>query len=162
MMKKDKVEDSIQMSVTVNAPLDRAFDFFVKDFNKWWPTEYTWSQNVLDTIAIEPHEGGRCFERGPNKFECDWGRVLKFNPPQLIVFTWQISPNREPVPNADKASVVEVKFVQLGPASTEVTLNHHSFSNHGDSWHQYIAGMSSSQGWSWLLDNYAAALVEHD
>ena len=157
-MKKEKVEDKLQRSVEVKAPQKRAFEVFVHHFHEWWPSEYTWSQDVLEVIAIEPKQGGRCYERGPNGFECDWGRVIEFDPPNAIVFTWQIGPNREPVPDQGKASIVEVHFKDQGENQTDVQVNHHSFSRHGEQWQQYIAGLGSPQGWSWLLDKYAAAV----
>lgn len=155
-MKSGKVEDSIQRSIVVQVPQEKAFEIFVDKFNEWWPYEYTWSKEVLAFIAIEPKEGGRCYERGPHNFECDWGRVIKYDPPNTITFTWQIGANREPVPNPDKASVVEVRFGKEG-SGTRVEVNHHSFSKHGEHWQQYVAGLASAQGWSWLLDKYAAA-----
>ncbi|GAA0192897.1 SRPBCC family protein [Fulvivirga kasyanovii] len=155
-MKNDKVEESVHRSITVEEPPEKAFEMFVNKFHEWWPQEYTWSQEVLDFIAIEPKQGGRCFERGPNGFECDWGRVIRYEPPYAITFTWQIGLNRDPVPDSDKASIVEVRF-EAEDSQTHVQVNHHSFSRHGEGWQQYVAGLASAQGWSWLLDKYAAA-----
>jgi hypothetical protein len=66
----------------VPAPAERAFTVFVEGFASWDPNEYTWSQDVLDTIAIEGREGGCCFERGPEDFWIDWGMVLVWDPPR--------------------------------------------------------------------------------
>jgi uncharacterized protein YndB with AHSA1/START domain len=105
--------DAVRRTVTVPMPPDRAFALFTAGFGTWWPSEYTWAGDVLDTIVIEPREGGRCFERGPHGFECDWGRVLTWNPPQRLAFSWQISPERVPEPNPAKTSEVEVRFVAV-------------------------------------------------
>jgi uncharacterized protein YndB with AHSA1/START domain len=83
----------------VAAPVERAFATFSDGLAGWWPREYTWAQDTLETIAIEPREGGRCFERGPHGFHCDWGRVLAWDPPDRLAFTWQIGPDRVPEPN---------------------------------------------------------------
>jgi uncharacterized protein YndB with AHSA1/START domain len=101
-------EKAIHQIMTVPMSVEHAFKIFAEGLASWWPAEYTWSQDVLETIAIEPGEGGRCFERGPHNFECDWGRVLTWEPPHRLAFTWQISPKREPEPNPAKASEVEV------------------------------------------------------
>jgi hypothetical protein len=57
------VTEPIHAGVTVGVTAERAFETFVDDLASWWPPEYTWSQDVLDNIGIEPHEGGLCFER---------------------------------------------------------------------------------------------------
>ncbi|UII31684.1 SRPBCC family protein [Fulvivirga ulvae] len=155
-MKNAKVEDSVQRSITIEVTQQKAFEVFVNQFGKWWPAEYTWSHEVLDFITIESGEGGRCFERGPNGFECDWGRVIRYEPPYAISFTWQIGVNREPVPDPAKASIVEVRF-GVEDSFTRVEVHHHSFSRHGKHWQRYVAGMASVRGWSWLLDKYEAS-----
>ena len=79
-------------------------------WGSWWPAEYTWAQTTLEGIAIEPKEGGRCHETGPHGFSCDWGRVVACAPPERLVFTWQISPDRTPQPDPERSSEVEVTF----------------------------------------------------
>jgi hypothetical protein len=70
-------------TVTVPRQAADAFALFTDGLTTWWPAEYTWAQSVLDMIAMEPGANGRCFERGPYGFECDWGRVLVWEPPML-------------------------------------------------------------------------------
>jgi uncharacterized protein YndB with AHSA1/START domain len=113
---------------------------------------------VLDTIAIEPRAGGRCFERGPHGFECDWGRVLAYDPPRRLAFLWQISPRREPVSDPARASEVEVVFV-AEVDTTRVELTHRGFERHGDGAAEYREAMASEQGWPYLLRCYADAAV---
>jgi uncharacterized protein YndB with AHSA1/START domain len=150
-------EDTLHHATTVAAPVERAFATFSDGLAGWWPREYTWAQDTLETIAIEPREGGRCFERGPHGFHCDWGRVLAWDPPDRLVFTWQIGPDRVPEPNPAKASEVEVRFVADGPSATRVELEHRGFSRHGDGGDRYRAAMGSRLGWPLILDRYAAA-----
>jgi uncharacterized protein YndB with AHSA1/START domain len=57
--------------ITVPVPPERAFSLFTEGMTSWWPPEYTWAQRTLEEIAIEPREGGHCFERGPHGFRCD-------------------------------------------------------------------------------------------
>ena len=124
--------DPIQRTLTVPASPERAFTVFTGELATWWPPEYTWAQDVLDTIAVEPRESGRCFERGPHGFECDWGRVLVWDPPRRLGFTWQISPQRVPEPNPTKASEIEVRFEAEGPGTTRVEFEHRGFEGHGE------------------------------
>jgi uncharacterized protein YndB with AHSA1/START domain len=143
--------EAIQHTVEVPLPRDRAFARFVEHLGEWWPAEYTWSQDVLEAIGIEPREGGMCFERGPHGFRCDWGRVIAFEPPERLVFTWQIGPNRDPVPDDRRASEVEVRF----DGATQVQLEHRRFERHGEAAEAYRAALASEQGWPYILGRYA-------
>lgn len=158
MAEQDPIE-SIQRTYSVQVSVERAFDAFTDELATWWPPEYTWSKDTLDTIAIEPKEGGRCFERGPHGFECDWGRVLTWDPPDRLVFTWQISPTRVPEPNPDKASEVEVQFEAEDAETTRVTFEHRGFANHGDGSVEYREAMASPHGWDYILERYRRALT---
>ena len=150
--------EPVRHSVTVPGPPERAFVAFTEGFAGWWPREYTWSQDVLETIAIEPKVGGRCFERGPHDFECDWGRVLTWDPPHRVLFTWQIGPSREPVPNPARAGEVEVRFMSEGGAGARVELEHRGFARHGEAGEGYRDSMASEHGWPLILDRFAASL----
>ncbi len=152
--------EPIRKTVTVQVPVKEAFSFFIDKLSEWWPAEYTWSQNVLEHIAITPRKNGRCYESGPHGFECDWGRVLEYDPPDRVVFTWQISPRREPEPNPDKASEVEVQFKASGEAGTLVELEHRNIERHGDGAEEYFKGLNSPMGWEYMLDKYVTRLAE--
>ena len=142
--------------ITTPFPPERAFALFTEEMTAWWPVEYTWAQNTLEEIAIEPHEGGHCYELGPHRFRCDWGRVVTCEPPARIAFTWQISAQRVPQPDPAKASLVEVRFTAEG-AGTRVELAHRHFSRHGEGAGGYESAMSSPQGWPYLLERFASA-----
>lgn len=149
--------DAINAGVTVPLGTDAAFTMFVDELTLWWPREYTWSGQVLDTIAIEPRPNGRCFERGPHGFECDWGRVVEVERGSSIAFLWQISPSRAPEPDPSKASLVRVRFADAGSDGTHVELTHDGFDNHGSDSTAYRDGMASAKGWPWILARYGHA-----
>lgn len=143
---------------TIPASAERAsYAVFAEEFASWYPSEYTWSQDVLETIGMEGREGGRCFECGPEGFWIDWGRVLAWNPPDRLLFSWQISPRREPAPDPKKASVVELRFHEEGPQSTRVEFEHRDFSRHGEDAEGYREALGSEQGWPYILGRYSAA-----
>src|SRR5699024_3912449 len=98
----------------INRSVSDTFSAFAEHFPQWYPVEYSWAQESLQTIRIEPFEGGRCFERGPNSFELDWGRVLTYQPPNLLAFSWQIDIDRVPIPDATKAGEVHIQFEPEG------------------------------------------------
>jgi uncharacterized protein YndB with AHSA1/START domain len=149
---------TIRRAVTVQAPVERSFAAFTAELASWWPREYTWANETLEAIGIEPREGGHCFELGPGGFHCDWGTVLTWDPPNRLVFAWQIAPSRAPEPNPAKASEVEVRFAPEGPLATRVQLEHRGFARHGDDGEAYRHALDSPQGWTMMLDRYATAL----
>lgn len=150
--------EPIQLSMDVPVSVNRAYGFFTEQMHTWWPKEYTWSGDVLETIAIQPETGGRCFERGPHNFELDWGRVLVWEPPHRLVFTWQISPERVPQPDPDKASQIELRFSVGEKNETHLEFKHRDIANHGEGSAAYRDALAAPQGWSYILDRYAAAL----
>jgi uncharacterized protein YndB with AHSA1/START domain len=151
------MSDGVDVAALVEVSPERAFEVFVDRLASWWPREYTWSQGVLEDIAIEPHEGGMCFERGPHGFRCDWGRVLTWDPPHRLVIAWQISPRREPVPDPAKASEVDVRFDADEGGATRVRLHHRHFERHGDDGARYAQMLGAPEGWPFLLDRFTAA-----
>ena len=148
-------ETIIQHRITVPLALQAAFTAFAEELGNWWPAAYTWAQDVLETIAIEPQENGRCFERGLHNFECDWGRVLQWQPPHQLAFTWQISPRREPAPNPENASEIHLRFEPEADGSgTQILFEHRHLDSHGEGWQDYHTALASAPGWSYILDCY--------
>ena len=143
---------NISKTLQIDAPAKKVFNKFVNEFNEWWPKEYTWSQDTLQEIRIEPKVNGLCTEIGPHGFRCDWGRVTVLTENQ-IGLKWQISPKREPIPNPDKASDVKVSFVSQGD-STTLNFEHFNFENHGEGSGDYRNMMDSAQGWDYILNRF--------
>lgn len=141
----------IARSLTLEISSEKAFDNFINHLNKWWPREYTWSQDKLVKISIDPQENGLCTEIGPYRFRCDWGRVINIKENEVLELYWQISPQRIPVPDADRASIVKVDFKQKAAKSCEIQLRHFRFANHGEGAEDYFKAMNSGQGWDYIL-----------
>jgi uncharacterized protein YndB with AHSA1/START domain len=148
---------TVHYVLTVQLPRDEAFALFTEQLGRWWPQEYTWSGDVLQTIGIEPSAGGLCYELGPYGFRCDWGRVLTWEPPGKLVLAWQISPRREPEPNPARASTLEISFEAQAAAQTRVVLEHRDFVRHGEGAEAYHAALASPQGWPYIMQRFAAA-----
>ena len=145
--------EPIRLTISVPLSPDRAFARFTERMTEWWPREYSWSGEALDEIAIEPWLDGMCYETGPYGFRCDWGRVVAWEPPALVAFTWQISPNRGPLPDPRKASEVEVRFTAAGDG-TELAFEHRHFERHGDAAIGYREALAGAQGWPYILRRY--------
>jgi uncharacterized protein YndB with AHSA1/START domain len=146
----------VRRSVTVAAPADRAFAVFTEGFDGWWPVEYHIGASMPQVRTMEPAEGGRWYERAADGTECDWGRVLAWEPPHRLLLAWQIDGHWQYDPDPARASEVEVRFVPEGPATTRVELEHRGFERHGDSWESVFTGVAGDGGWGGILQRYAA------
>jgi uncharacterized protein YndB with AHSA1/START domain len=107
---------AIRGTVTVAAPVERAFQVFTDSFGTWWPAEYHIGQADMAAAILEPRAGGRWYERGVDGGECDWGRVLAWEPPHRLVVTWQINGQWQYDPDPAHASEIEVRFTADGPS----------------------------------------------
>lgn len=141
-------------SITVGLPAPEAFRIFVYDLAQWWPTAYTWSQDDLHDLRMEPFVGGFCTEIGPHGFRIDWGRVLALDPGKQLIFSWQISAQSVPIPHPERASRVIVTFSPLS-TQTKTTVVHQDWENHGEGAQEYADMMASEYGWPFMLQAYA-------
>jgi uncharacterized protein YndB with AHSA1/START domain len=130
---------ALRESVTVPLRQEDAFALFTAGLATGWPRAFSWSgEKLLLDIGIEAEPGGRLFEIGPHGLRWDWGRVLRWEPPLRLVFTWQIGPDRVPEPNPDRASEVEVMFTPLGTGTgTSIEVEHRSWERHGEAAARY-------------------------
>ena len=151
--------EPITLELQLPCSIDKAFEVFTSDFTKWWPREYSWSQEAMASIGIEPCIGGRCTETGPHGFQLDWGRVLEWQPPQKLIMTWQIGADRVPQPNPDNASIIEVVFTAIADAQTQVLFEHRDLHRHGEGAEDYRQALNSEYGWPFILEKYRT-LVE--
>ncbi len=149
----------ISVEIAVPAPADRAFEVFTDGLGDWWPADYTWSgPAALVEIGMEGGAGGFCYEIGPHGFRCDWGRVLLWDPPHRLVFTWQIGPQRQPLPDPRQAGEVEVRWRDTDNGHCLASLEHRDFDRYGEEADDYRAAMLSTQGWPYILESYRQAL----
>jgi uncharacterized protein YndB with AHSA1/START domain len=148
-------ETSIKTDIVVDAPIDHAFRVFSERFDQIKPREHNMLQVDIAESVLEPRSGGRLYDRGIDGSECQWGRVLAYEPPARIVFTWDISPHWQIETDLDRASEVEVRFTEETPGRTRVTLEHRHLDRHGDGWQGLRDGVAGDQGWPLYLTRYA-------
>jgi len=146
-------------TVTVGLPIEQAFTLFSGSIDTWWPHQFHIGRAEVAEVILEPGVGGRWYERGVDGSECDWGRVRTLQPPDRLVFTWQINGSFQFDPDPDHASEIDVQFTATGPAETTVTVEHRHFERieGGQAVHDTIRGGGS---WKLLLDGYVARAAE--
>lgn len=141
---------------TVAMSPERAFRFFTESFGSWWPADYHIGQSDMAEAVLEPREGGRWYERGTDGSECDWGRVLVWEPPTRLVVTWQINGQWQFDADPDRASEIEVQFTAEGPDQTVVEIEHRYLDRlvGGQAIHDVIG---QGGGWGAILETFAKA-----
>lgn len=147
----------VSKTITVRAGQERAFTVFTERFFSWWPKSHHIGDAELADAVIEPREGGRWYERGADGTECDWGRVLAWEPPSRVVLSWHLQGDWSYHPDPAMASEIEVRFTAESPAVTRVDLEHRHLERH-DNPVEVRSGVDSPNGWTGILAQYAKEL----
>ena len=148
----------IHTQIVVDAPVERAFRVFTEDFDRIKPREHNMLGVEIAETVFEPRAGGRVFDRGVDGSEFQWARVLAFEPPDRVVFSWDISPQWQIESDTAKTSEVEVRFIPEGPERTRVELEHRHLDRHGEGWPSLRDGVDGEGGWPLYLQRYAAVI----
>jgi uncharacterized protein YndB with AHSA1/START domain len=146
---------AIQETLVVDAPIDRAFSVFTDGLDSWFPREYNLLEVDIAERTFEPRVGGSVYDRGTDGSECHWGRVLAYEPPDRVVFSWNINPRWSIESDPDLVSEVEVRFTAEAPDRTRVELEHRHLERHGEGWEQLREQLAAEAGWSGVLRRYA-------
>jgi uncharacterized protein YndB with AHSA1/START domain len=150
----------IRRQIVVEAPIERAFTVFTERFGDFKPPEHNLLGVAIAETVFEPKVGGHIYDRGVNGSECRWARVLAYEPPDRVVFSWDISPQWQIETEPDNTSEVEVRFVAETPQRTRVELEHRHLDRHGTGWQAVRDGVAHDEGWPLYLDRYAALFTE--
>jgi uncharacterized protein YndB with AHSA1/START domain len=155
-------DTTVRTEIVVDAPTERAFKLFTEQFDRIKPREHNMLGVDIAASVFEPRAGGRVYDRGVDGSECQWGRVLVYEPPTRVVFSWDINPMWQIETDHAKTSEVEVRFVDAGAGRTRVELEHRHLDRHGDGWDGMREGVAGDQGWMLYLRRFATAITEAD
>jgi len=148
-------QNSVRTNIIVEVPVERAFRVFTEQFDEIKPREHNMLGADIAESVFEPREGGRIYDRGVDGSECQWARVLAYEPPERLVFSWEISPRWQIETDLSRASEVEVRFVPETAGRTRVELEHRHLDRHGDGWETLREGVGGDQGWPLYLGRFA-------
>ncbi len=141
----------IRHAVTVKAPPARAFAIFATRVSDWWPKGKTIGAAPHRDIVIEPHAGGRWFERADDGTECDWGTVLDYAPPGRLLLGWKLNAQFKFDP--DLLTEVEILFQAQPDGSTRVSLEHRDLERFAEAAETMRASLDG--GWPTRLQDFA-------
>jgi uncharacterized protein YndB with AHSA1/START domain len=145
----------VRKSIVVNTPQEHAFRTFTDHVHTWWPVGHHIGGKEPYQVIIEPKTGGRWFERADDGSECNWGRVLAWEPPQRVLLSWDINADWKYQPGL--GSEVEVVFHREGPEKTRVVLEHRKLEVFGEKAEQIRQMMEGEGAWGDMLVLFAKA-----
>ena len=148
----------VRRQIVVDAPIDRAFTVFTGRFGDFKPPEHNLMASPITETVFEPHVGGHIYDRALDGSECRWARVLAYEPPNRVVFSWDISPYWQIEADPERTSEVEVRFVAETEQRTRLELEHRNIDRHGPGWEGVRDGVDGDAGWPLYLTRYADLL----
>jgi uncharacterized protein YndB with AHSA1/START domain len=148
---------SVRTSVVVETPAEHAFSVFTEGIGTWWHPDHHLLDGELAEMVFEPRVGGHIYDRTVDGRECRWARVLAYDPPERVVFSWDIDVRWEIEADPEKTSEVEVRFIAEGPRRTRVELEHRNLERHGEGWEGMRGAVASDGGWGSGLRRFADA-----
>jgi uncharacterized protein YndB with AHSA1/START domain len=151
---------TVRESIVVQAPIERAFSVYTDEIGSWWSKDHHVLKAELAEMVFEPRVGGHIYDRGVDGSECRWARVLAYEPPRRVVFSWDINLGWEIETDPAKTSEVEVRFIAETPERTRVELEHRHLDRHGDGWESMRDAVGSPEGWRIGLEQLARAAAK--
>ncbi len=150
----------VRRQIVVEAPIERAFAVFTERFGDIKPPEHNLLRAPLVETVFEPRVGGHIYDRAEDGSECRWARILAYEPPDRVVFSWDIGSQWQLETEPDNTSEVEVTFIAETPQRTRVELEHRNLDRHGPGWENVKDGVAHDQGWPLYLARYATLFTE--
>jgi len=141
--------ESVRKELVVKVARQRAFQAFTEKIDRWWPRSHHIGRVEMKQAVLETKDGGRWYEIGVDGTECNWGRVLVWDPPRRLVLAWQITAGWQYDP--DFVTEVEINFAEEGPTLTRVTLEHRNIGRFGVQAEAMWNSFDSDGGWSGML-----------
>ncbi|MGH6999817.1 MAG: SRPBCC family protein [Phenylobacterium sp.] len=145
----------VYVALRVRAAPDRAFAAFVGEIGAWWRPNglFQTTPRAPGLLAFEAGEGGRLTETLASGKVFEIGRILVWEPPTRLVFSWRQA-NFPPALTTE----VEVRFEAVGE-ETRVSVEHRGFDQvpEGAARHGFpdeVLLMRLAEWWRGLLTSY--------
>jgi uncharacterized protein YndB with AHSA1/START domain len=151
---------SVTRDVTVPVDQRRAFEVFTGRLGDFKPPEHNLLSVPIASTTLEPHVGGTITDTGVDGSTCSWARVLVWDPPRRLVFSWDIGPTWQVETDPARTSEVEVRFDAIADDRTRVTIDHRHLDRHGPGWEGIAGGVAADEGWPLYLDRFTQLLTQ--
>ena len=145
----------VYVALRVKASPERAFSAFVGEIGAWWRPNglFQTTPRAPGVLAFAAGEGGRLTETLESGKVFEIGRILVWEPPARLVFSWRQA-NFPP----DLHTQVEVRFEAVGE-ETRVSVEHRGFDQvpEGAARHGFpdeVLLMRLAEWWRALLTSY--------
>jgi uncharacterized protein YndB with AHSA1/START domain len=148
----------VRKSVVVKADVERSFSAFTGGIGRWWPRSKSIGSTAQVDVVLEGRPGGRWYERGADGAECEWGKVLLWEPPSRLMLAWQIDSNWKYDPAL--VTEIEITFTALGARETRVDIEHRNLERFGDKAARIREMFDSEGGWPGVLKSFAATIAD--
>ena len=111
---------SVLIALRVPASPDRTFEAFVYEIGEWWQPNslFDFTVGKQGRLAFEPGASGRLVETYDDGTEFEVGRIIDWQPPRFLAFTW-----RQASFGDGMGTEVRVSFEAVGQ-ETRVTVEH--------------------------------------
>jgi uncharacterized protein YndB with AHSA1/START domain len=150
----------VRRHIVVEAPAEKAFSVFTQRLGDFKPPEHNLLAAPIAETVFEPRVGGHIYDRATDGTECHWARVLVYEPPRRVVFSWDIGPTWQLETDPENTSEVEVWFIAETADRTRVELEHRNIDRHGAGWEAVADGGGNDEGWPLYLARYSALFGE--
>jgi uncharacterized protein YndB with AHSA1/START domain len=146
--------EPVRKQIVVAVSQEQAFRVFTDKIERWWPMEHHIGKSPMKHAMLEPKVSGRWYEIGEDGSECNWGKVLVWNPPSRLVLAWQITAQWQY--DANFITEVEVTFTPEGPKQTRVVLEHRDLERFGAAAAEIRKALDGDGGWTRHMQRLAA------
>lgn len=142
----------VRKSLVVKTSPEKSFTAFTSGIGRWWPRSKSIGSAPQADVILEPRIGGRWYERGADGSECEWGKVLEWQPPSRVVLAWQIGADWKFDPTL--VTEVEITFTGIGAGETRVEIEHRHLERLGAGAERAREAFDSENGWMGVLREF--------
>jgi uncharacterized protein YndB with AHSA1/START domain len=151
-------QGTIRHQIVVDLTPTQAWDRFTAHMTDWWPSAHHIGSAPIEEIVIEPLQGGRWYTRHTDGTETSTGVVREWQPPEVLVLTWQITADWKFDP--DFVTTVSVRLTAQGDDRTLLELEHAGFEAYGPEADAMRTMFDSPGAWVATLAAYSGVSVE--
>ncbi|MGF1467353.1 MAG: SRPBCC domain-containing protein [Sandaracinaceae bacterium] len=144
------MSEPLRKTLRVRCGQERAFRVFTAQLDRWWPPDHR--RLPGSRLELEGRVGGRFVERAGDR-EVEHGRVLRWEPPTRLTYSWFPGGGTGP-------TEVDVRFVGEGDHTRVEVVHAEARSGLSDAWPERVAVFA--RNWAAVLDGYVQAVEAAD